>query len=263
LKTLILKFLLIVVFASYFFNACVPSKETYEEKVLPVDRLIKKLEANRRKIKTFEGTGVFNVDGPKLTAKASFEVKLKKPDSLQFSIYGPFGIDLAQVLITNSDYMFYDVLKNKVYRGAVRDEIVKKLFRINLSFQELVDAFTGAVNLTDKLRKNPDHYELGDDSYFLTYVDSVNMKKSLYKILIKNLAISEFRLYRLPDDLLFEGKYSDFKRYTRNVPIPRKTEIINNPKNQEIIIEYRRIKVNNEIYSMKLDLPEDAKVIEW
>lgn len=38
-----------------FIIGCVPSKPVDEEKVFPADRLLKKLEGNRRKIKTFSG----------------------------------------------------------------------------------------------------------------------------------------------------------------------------------------------------------------
>jgi len=45
-------YLLIFLSAAIVFNSCVPSKPVDEERILPADRLIKKLEANRRKIKT-------------------------------------------------------------------------------------------------------------------------------------------------------------------------------------------------------------------
>ena len=103
-----------------FFEGCVPSKPAYVEEVLPADRLVKKLEANRRKIKTFEGSGILNVVSPKLEAKATFEVYLKKPDSLKFIIYGPFGIDLAQALVTNSEFTFHDIMKNIDFQKGLR-----------------------------------------------------------------------------------------------------------------------------------------------
>ena len=129
---------IIVVLLVIIISSCVPSKPTYEEEVLPADRLVKKMEANRRKIKTFEGSGVLNVESPEVEAKATFEVYLKKPDSLKFIIYGPFGIDLAQALVTNSEFMFHDVMKNVVYKGRSDNDILKKIFHIDLSFMEFV-----------------------------------------------------------------------------------------------------------------------------
>jgi len=246
---------------SIFVFSCVPSKPVYEEEVLPADRLIKKIEANRRKIKTFEGSGVLNVVSPQLEAKATFEVYLKKPDSLKFIIYGPFGIDLAQALITNSEFMFYDAMKNVVYKGRSDNDILKKIFHIDLSFAELIDAFAGSVNLTNKLRLEPDKFNFTDDNYFLTYYDSLAGKQSDYQIQIDNLAITNYKLYKMPDILMFEGIYSDFEAINK-VAIPYLTTIQNKISNQKVTIDYRRINVNEEIEQLTLDIPTDAKIKE-
>lgn len=242
--------------------SCVPSKPVYEEEVLPADRLVKKLEANRRKIKTFEGSGILNVISPQIEAKATFEVYLKKPDSLKFIIYGPFGIDLAQALVTNSEFIFYDAMKNMVYKGRNDNNILKKIFHIDLSFSELIDAFAGAVNLTDKLRLEPDKFNLSDENYYLTYNDSLAGKQSDYEIQITNLAITNYKLYKMPDILVFEGIYKDFEIINK-VAIPYFTTIQNKVSNQKVTIDYRRIDVNEGIDKITLDIPSDAKIKEW
>ena len=83
------KILLVLFFtAALVITSCVPSKPVHDdEKILPADRLIKRLEANRRKIKTFQGTGILNINTPEINAKANFEVVLKKPDSVKVSIW--------------------------------------------------------------------------------------------------------------------------------------------------------------------------------
>ncbi len=253
----------VIIFTILSVQSCVPSKEAYEEEILPADRLIKKLEAKRRKVKTFRGTGVFSVESPKLNAKANFEIKLKKPDSLQFAIYGPFGIDLAYMLVTKSDYLFYDVLKNRAYKGAVRDEVIRKLFHVNISFDDLLDAFTGAVNLTDKLRRQPDKYSVNEEFYTLTFIDSVRNKKSNYNVTTNTLAITDYSLSNLEGKEIFKSKFSDFKTYLRNVPIPRNTHFENLKNDQIVDIKYRRIEVNKKIGKMTFPIPEDVTVKEW
>ena len=252
----------ILLLLAVFIGSCVPSKPTYEEEVLPADRLVKKMEANRRKIKTFEGSGILNVESSEIEAKATFEVYLKKPDSLKFIIYGPFGIDLAQALVTNSEFVFHDVMKNIVYKGRSDNNILKKIFHIDLSFSELIDAFAGAVNLTDKLRLEPDTFNLSDDNYQLTYYDSLAGKQSEYEVQINNLAIKNYKLYKIPNILLFEGIYSEFSTFNK-VAIPYLTVIENKKNNQKVTIDYRNIEVNEELESLKLDIPNDAKIKIW
>lgn len=256
-KNFIIYILLIISIIS-----CVPSKPVYEEEILTADRLIKKLEANRRKIKTFQGSGIINVESEKIDAKATFEVFLKKPDSLKFVIYGPFGIDLAQALITSSEFEFYDEMKNTVYKGRNDNNILNKIFHIDLSFAELIDAFAGAVNLTDKLRIEPDNYKLTDEEYHLTYLDTLNNKQSLYQIQISNLAINNFKLYKNKKTLLFDGEYKDFEMFD-NVAIPSTVIIQNKINEQKVTIDYRNILVNEDLGNLQLDLPKDVSVKIW
>jgi len=99
----------------FLFDGCVPSKPTEDVELLPSERLINKLEANRRKIKNFEGIGVFEIESDQYSNSANFQIVMQKPDSIYFSVLGPFGIELAQALVTKDDYVFYDALQNTAY----------------------------------------------------------------------------------------------------------------------------------------------------
>ena len=77
-------------------TGCVPSQPTEEFELLPSERLTNKLEANRRKIKSFEGTGTIFVNTPSMDNSATFRKILQKPDSIYLTIMGPFGSELAQ-----------------------------------------------------------------------------------------------------------------------------------------------------------------------
>ena len=122
------------------FDGCVPSKPTDDVEILSSERLINKLEVNRRRIKSFEGNGTILVKNSQMNNSASFRVVLQKPDSIYLTIFGPFGIELAQALVTKSNFIFYDALKNTAYEGKVDDEVLRDIFRIDLSFSELLDA---------------------------------------------------------------------------------------------------------------------------
>ncbi len=244
------------------FLGCVPAKPVKEKTVFTSARLIKKIEANRRKVKTFSASGVLNVESPEFSGKGNFEVLLKKPDSIRVSIYGPFGIDLAQILVTNSKYVYYDVMKNRVYKGLNRKGILKSIFKIDLSFDDLIDAFAGAVNLTDKLLTEPDKFEQDDEYYFFTYLDKISKLKSRYQIRVKDLAIENYKLFDKNNKLVFEGMYKDFKLF-HNVPIPYKSLIKNKNRNQTISLDYRKIRVNKNIEDMTIPLPSDAKIVKW
>ena len=242
-------------------TGCVPSKPVKEAETMPAEVLVKKLEANRRKIKTFKGTGLLMVNSSQAEMKGNFEVVLKKPDSIKISVYGPFGIDLAQVLVTKNEFYFMDVLRNDLYTGRLQQDILKKIMKIELSFDDLMDAFAGAVNLTDKLRREPDSIVPGEETYLLTYNDETNLKKSEYSVNIEDLSIISYRLFN-GEQLVFQGDYSEFKDF-QDVSIPYVTFIENVDRNENIRIEYREIYVNEEIEELSISIPKDVNRVKW
>lgn len=244
------------------FDGCVPSKPTEDVELLPSERLINKLEANRRKIKNFEGVGVFEIESEQYNNSANFQIVMQKPDSIYFSVLGPFGIELAQALVTKDNYIFYDALQNTAYRGKVTDDILKNIFKINLSFSDLIDAFIGSVNLTPNLYKQPNNYSVDGEQYVLTYIDKDNELTSVYKVDIRQLGITDYNLTSDDKTINLEGKYSKFE-LIENVAIPFSIEISNKAQNQEVKIRYKNIYANSKGLKVKFELPDDAEIIEW
>lgn len=251
-----------VAFFIFLSDGCVPSKPTEDIELLPSERLINKLEANRRKIKNFEGIGVFEIESDQYNNSANFQIIMQKPDSIYFSVLGPFGIELAQALVTKEDYVFYDALRNTAYQGKVTDDILKNIFKIDLSFSDLLDAFIGSVNLTPNLYKQPNNYSVDGEQYVLTYADKDNELTSVYKVDIRQLGITNYTLTSDDKTIDLEGKYSKFE-LIENVAIPFSIEISNKAQNQEVKIIYKNIIANSKGLKVKFELPDDAEIIEW
>lgn len=244
-----------------FVVGCVPSKPVREAKSIPPGRVIKKVEANRRKISTFRATGILAITSPKISAKANFEVMLKKPDSVKISVYGPFGIELAHALITDRSYKFYDPMNKKLYTGQNREGVIEKILKVNLTFDDLMDALSGSVNLTNKLASVPSHFDITENSYILSY-DGVNKRSSVYDIDIESLALNSYNVMSEDGKSILKGSYRNFK-YFNDVPVPFNSRIEYAEKDQTLDIEYRKINVNEDDLDFILSLPTDIEVIEW
>ncbi|MCK6603575.1 MAG: DUF4292 domain-containing protein [Ignavibacteriaceae bacterium] len=230
--------------------------------LLPAERLVKKLEANRRKVKNFEGRGTLDIKTPEFSNGARFAGLLVKPDSMNIEILGPFGITLGNILVTSKDFKFYEGLNNILYTGTLEQDILRSMFRLDLTLDELNDAFIGAVNLTERLYKNPDEYKVDRDKYVITYVDSAAGKKYIYKIDISNLGITDYTVRDLKNIPLIEGKYSDFTLLD-GIPIPKKIEISNKSKDQMVKINYNEFKINKKDAFIRFTVPSDAQIIEY
>jgi hypothetical protein len=262
LKNSISGLILFLIVLSLYATGCVPSKPTDEAEVLPSERLISKLEANRRRISNFEGSGTITVKSRELNTSASFNVTLIKPDSIALTIMGPFGIELAQTLVTKDNFYFYDVLQNTVYEGETNDDVLKNIFRINLSFNDLMDAFIGSVNLTRHLYKQPTSYSIEDDHYNLIYKDVQSGETTSYKVNIKELGITDFKLEDKNGNVILSGKYSRFNDI-ESVAVPYSIAVQNELENQLVTIEYKKMSANNRNTFIDFNVPGDATVIKW
>ena len=262
MKKIFLSIIAVINILFLFNSGCVPSQPTDDVELLPSERLINKLEANRRKIKNFEGNGTIDVNTSSMNNSATFNVILVKPDSIYLTILGPFGIELAQALVTKEKFTFYDELQNTAYVGSVNSNALQSIFRINLSFEDLTNAFIGAVNLTNNLYRSPDRYIVEGDKYVLTYQDSARLNTSIYKVDVRQLGITDYQLYSFEGEETLEGKYSDFE-LLENVAVPFKIQIKNIVDEQEISIEYKRINVNKSYTKIDFKLPDDTTIIKW
>ncbi len=243
-------------------NGCIPSKPTEEVELLPSERLINKLEANRRKIKSFEGVGTIHIKSEIYDNNASFRVVMLKPDSIYFTIMGPFGIELAQALVTEKSYIFYDGIENTAYTGELSDDVLRNIFKVNLSFNDLVDAFVGSVNLTENLYKQPNHYAVEDDKYVLTYINPIENTTTVYRVDIRELGITNYTLRSVDQTINLEGRYSNFE-LLENVAVPFNIAVNNKADNQEVNIMYKNIIANDSGISIDFILPDDATIISW
>lgn len=244
------------------YQGCVPSKPSEEAEILPIERLVKKLEANRRRIKNFEGSGTITISSTQMNNSATFKVILQKPDSIYLTIMGPFGIELAQALVTKDSFQFYEALHNTLYKGEVTDDVLKTIFKINLSFPDLLNAFIGSVSLADKLYESPTKFDVLYDKYIMSYADSIQNKNSVYKIDVRDLGIIEYKLTDLKGKSYLEANYSKFKVF-ENVAVPFLIEVKNIKDKQTINIEYKKAEANKKYVNLQMDIPEDATVIKW
>ena len=255
-------FLLLIVTGIFLLilPGCVPSKPTDDVEILPSERLINKLEINRRRIQSFEGNGTITVRSGGINQSVAFSVVLQKPDSLYITMFGPFGIELAQALVMKDNFIFYDIINNTAYEGEVDDDILNSVFKINLTFNELMDAFIGSVNLTDNLYRPPEKYTIDYDKYVLTYIDTDTDRRTIYRVDIRELGITDYQVLDSNGDGLLEGKYSKFELF-ENVAVPSKIELQRD--NQRVSIDYKNMVVNRRSIVIDFKVPDDAKIIKW
>lgn len=248
-------------FVIVLLSGCASTENIYDRNtILPADRLVKKLESNRRKVKYFEGTGVLKINSAELVATSNFEVIVKKPDSIKISFYGPFGVDIAHVLIGKEEVKLYDVLQNNFYVSSKNNDFLYRLFKVNISFDELLNALIGSVDMTDRLLMEPDEYS-AEGKYRLAYIDKLHAKKSIYFVDLKTLALTKYYIEKFNGEKLLEANYSDFSENNK-LFLPNKIMLVNKTDSQTLEVDYRKIKLNSSQRNLKFSIPRSTNIIK-
>lgn len=240
---------------------CGASKEISNERILSPERLITKLEANRRKVRTFSAAGTINIKNGNSTIESSIEVNIKKPDSVRVDVYGPFGIELAQILITRDNFLFYDAINKKAYKGKTDEAAIQKALKIDLPFDMLIDAFTGGVDLSDKLRTEPDDYVFNENYSYVKYIDSTSGTINEYEINTKNFTVNKIKIGKSDKRSIVEATYDNYKEF-ENISVPLTVSMKFPENNQSLQINYKKVSINDSSSNILFELPSDTKYEE-
>lgn len=252
----------ILVFTGLIFAACSGSAGDDLERI-PVKDIKERVNRNSSLIETLEASGNISFDSPEQSGSGWLEIKIKKPDTVYVKIEGPFGISIANALITRSDFTYYNVQENKVIMGPSSDINIGAVLRIKVSFDELINGFTGGFNFA-----NEDNDSTGASSENNLYVLNQNGGGFTQRYFIDptKYTIKKYNTYDSNNKTVIEVDYSNYTEESANnspVNFPLGIKIKNPSKSQTVYVDYINRELNKKDLSFKMKIPKSAKVIRW
>jgi len=252
------------ILTAVIFISCTGSLGTDSElDPVSVKDLKSRINKNSAAIESLEASGNISFDSPENSGTGWIELKIKKPDTVYIKIEGPFGISIAVALITRNNFIYYSVQENKVITGLSTDINIGAILRLNVSFDDLINGFTGSFMLNE------------------SDTDSLNaeVEKNKYLVQNKKAGVTEKYyiepiLYRLnsyyvvngSNESLIEVYYSDYQDESLSigsVSFPHYVKIKNPQKSQSVFIEYINKEINKRDLTFRMKIPKSAKVIKW
>jgi outer membrane lipoprotein-sorting protein len=238
--------------------ASVPKPELTGRTVNP-ETVRRVVDGNYQKVRTMTGTGTISVETPEIAQSGSFELFLRKPDSVLVKIEGPFGISVGTALITREDFVFYNSLQNQVITGPVTSANLNRIFRVKLTFDELLTLFTGGSFLAsdDAL---PETVVVEENQYVLAYKDSDGTRR--YWLDPETLLITRIQHLDLTGKLYFEERYEKFRMYG-DVLLPRFIRVTQHISRRMIGVTFSSLDINTGGFPLVVDIPKNAERIRW
>lgn len=127
--------------------------------------LVRSVQAEGARVTTMAGEGTVFFDGPEGGGAAEFLVSLKKPDSLLVELEGPFGLDLGFFFVGGGRFMLFNAMENRLIEGAADASSMKSLLPVELSLEQLFEAFSGRFAIREP--GSPLRYAVEEDAFVL------------------------------------------------------------------------------------------------
>jgi outer membrane lipoprotein-sorting protein len=243
--------------------ACSGAKNNRELEKIPVKEIKQKVNEQFNKIETLEAEGTIAFDSPDMSNSGYIELNLKKPDSIYFKIEGPFGIDVASALITRENFIYYNVQENKVIMGPTTDINIGAILRIKVSFDELINSFSGSFYFTDEDKDSIDAAS-ENGSYVLLVKKDFGKKK--YLIEPQTYTVNNYSVFNNKGKIILDVDYSKFETESTAdgiVYFPDQITIHRPDVRQTVWLYYESKEINKKELSFKIKYPKSAKIVRW
>ena len=247
---------LLLFFSIVALSGCASTKEGHRPPAnLSPDEVIEAVNRHTRGITTFQANGSISVESPSLSSSGSFDLWLKKPDSLRVDVKGPFGIRIASALFTHDRYVFYNSFKNEVIEGNVNSGEMPSFMDIQLNPKDIIDTFCGARGFFRE-EVSPDSFSAGDGSYLLQFHHKGGTTR--YTVDDAMLYISGIE-HVDSAGAVWSEEHFDFGRNDDGTVIPQAIRLIQDKLESSVALTYETVHLNLPINDMELRVPPDAR----
>ncbi len=200
------------------------------------------------------GYGSFETKQGAYTAR--FEMSIHRPSSATVSLYGPFGIKMAQVRLTDDTLLVYNSIRNVVFMGKPTASNLRNFLMIasdGSSFTDLLlDLMPPVPHITDARESR----QVDGDAVSFTFVSGDTVEK--YTVDGEYLRTSDYEK-TIDGETVLRIQYSDFKNVGR-ITYPRSITFEDLRHGVSAKLYYQDTALNQK-ESVEFSVPSDAKEI--
>jgi outer membrane lipoprotein-sorting protein len=253
--------ILSVVCLGLLWNGCAPTASRHALSVddMNIRTLLSTIARHQNTFRSMEADGSVAVETPTFSNSGSFELHIKKPDSLLVKIEGPFGIDIANLMLTQEKFLVYNSLQNKIIRGTTSKQAIESLLNIDIDFSDILNLFGGVVSL-DRESNLPMDYSVDNNQYMLAFHSSNEVSR--YWIDPDMFSITRIQVQDQQGNPVREVAFSDF-RSQNTTWLPYHMKVSDYRGRKSITLIYTDARVNIQNVTFPFAFPENAEQIDW
>ena len=244
------------VLCSFFILSCAPKRAEVplDPSAVEITTLISMVQQRSMHVQSLTGYGVVTFEGKELGGTASFELSLRKPDSLLVLLEGPFGIDIGTLFLSSERYLAYNSQQNVVVTGNPEGETISSVIPFDLSFDEVLNAFAGTVEIpfrADEMKT----YAVDEGMFFVVF--SRDAKTFSFWIDHTIQQVARYEVHDRDGKLLLQSTMSSFS----DDGVPKRIVLWFPKGDRQIAVQYSALTVNPDELSFAYSVPDDARVV--
>jgi len=242
---------------SMLLSSCAPkrSEVLLDTKVTDAATVMTLVQEHQNKLQSMVGRGTVTFESPEISGTATFEVALRKPDSLLVTFEGPFGIDLGTLFISREKYLMYNSLENKVVTGVPSAAAIRSIIPFDLTLDQVVEAFSGSFPIpsdSQALRT----YSIDDDMFLLSF--GCESRTCRFWIDNRYLLVKKYEVRDERDELIMDAVASSFAEDEMS-SAPRHIRIRFPVQERQVFVNYSSITLNDPNPSFAYSIPSNAR----
>ena len=213
------------------------------------------VQSNHNRVQSLLGSGTISIETPEIAQNVSFELTLRKPDSVMVRIEGPFGIDLGLALLTRREFFFYNSMDNRLLSGPTTAANLARVLRIHMEFDDLLNLFSGGTLFSGDIG-HAAALEIIDDEYVLIYDHQLGSRR--YHVDPRSYQIVQIQHLDRGGGVLAEQTFGKFLT-TGGIVVPQLVRALMRPERRRLSIAYSDLSVNPTILKFDFAVPSDAE----
>jgi hypothetical protein len=245
-----------IFFALMLLSGCAMQKESVKNLGLSLTDVLERVRERSSFVKTLKGGGSITVEAPTASNSGSFDVDLKKPDSVRVELHGPFGLHVGTLSLSRDQFIFYNRMDNTAVLGRPDGRTLQSMFHLNMEFDELLHAFTGEFPLSapgDSLER----FYVKEDMYVVLYKNDHEKKE--YRIDADDFIINSYRVIDSTGRSIMTASATR-PTATENITMPSLLRVIFPKERRSVTVAYDDIHPNKPV-ECSFSLPEQVERI--
>jgi len=234
---------------------CAPSAAVMRERNLSAGEVMRRVEERNGRISTIKGDGSITIESPEGSMSGSFDLSLKKPDSMLVELNGPFGIHVGTLMLSRHKFLFYNRLENRAVAGTPDGRTLGAMFRLRMEFDEILHAFAGDFGSPDDSIASS---SVENELYVVNYRAGGGMRE--FRVDGDDFFVASYRLLDSAGKPSITAIASDPEQRD-GITMPAFLRLIFPKERRAVTIAYDAVRVNEPV-NCSFALPQQVEVID-